>query len=397
MCEAYGKIEQTVRGRLRRGMTLEEALTTPIIPGGTNMKKVRYDHLGNPHESFVDMCKAWNKTENTVRSRLQRGETLEQALTRDNLDRAVKDENGVIYDNIGEMAKARGISRNTITNRLNAGMTLEEAVSMGKLAGRGISTACKDHRGTEYKSIAKMAEAHEIAVGTLRTRLKSGWTLEEALTTPTNYRETYRDHEGREFKGLQAMCKYHGISVNAYKLREKKGWSIEKILTTPTIDIMVGKKCVDHEGREFDNFTEMCRYYNKVPGVVQARLSRGWDLKDALTIGSIDQTKEIVSIFGKSMGIEELSIKCGISESVLRKRFTRGLEIDVAVVATEKSVDLKYIGLDGRAYYKVVQIDELMTARDVVKHFKPELICEYDKINPQGLYRPYKKGHKRMK
>lgn len=42
--------------------------------------KLSIDHTGTPHDSFSNMCKAWGKNTSTVRSRLKRGISLSEAL-----------------------------------------------------------------------------------------------------------------------------------------------------------------------------------------------------------------------------------------------------------------------------------------------------------------------------
>lgn len=49
---------------------------------------------------------------------------------------------------------------------------------------RKCSFACADHLNREYSSKKKRAEAYGLPHSTVEFRLKSGWTLEEALTIP---------------------------------------------------------------------------------------------------------------------------------------------------------------------------------------------------------------------
>lgn len=41
------------------------------------------------------------------------------------------------------------------------------------------------------------------------------------------------DHTGREFASVSKMCRFWGISEQLYSSRLKAGWSVEKALTTP--------------------------------------------------------------------------------------------------------------------------------------------------------------------
>lgn len=43
-----------------------------------------------------------------------------------------------------------------------------------------------------------------------------------------------KDHTEREFASITKMCHFWGISEQLYSSRLKAGWSVEKALTTPT-------------------------------------------------------------------------------------------------------------------------------------------------------------------
>lgn len=45
-----------------------------------SLGRLSIDHKGNIYNSFNDMCKAWNKNTSTVKSRLKRGLSLSEAL-----------------------------------------------------------------------------------------------------------------------------------------------------------------------------------------------------------------------------------------------------------------------------------------------------------------------------
>lgn len=78
MCDAYG-VEHTVfTRRLEKGWSLEEALTLPW-----SWSKIRAckDHKGNVYSTRKAMCRAYGIHCNTFLFRIKKGMTLEQALT----------------------------------------------------------------------------------------------------------------------------------------------------------------------------------------------------------------------------------------------------------------------------------------------------------------------------
>ena len=58
-------------------------------------------------------------------------------------------------------------------------------------------------------------------------------------------------------------------------------------------------------------------------------------------------------------------------------------------VAADEVVDLIYIGIDGKARYKVTWTDKPVTARDIIERFVPHHLPMYDLIYTDEQYAPY--------
>jgi hypothetical protein len=63
----------------------------------------------------------------------------------------------------------------------------------------------KDHRGDCFKSTFEMCQAWGIDYYLFAERRKRGWSLQQALLTPTSEGSTVFDHEGHVFANEQAM------------------------------------------------------------------------------------------------------------------------------------------------------------------------------------------------
>lgn len=143
---------------------------------------------------------------------------------------------GQSYPSISAMCRAWGVSTALYYARLQRGKTLEEALGPYDPALDKRTKACTDHLGQEFPSKKEMCEAWGLRVGTFEKRLKSGFTLEEALTrdpsikgvTPT----PVTDHTGQKFPSVKAMCERWGIKPDMYYNRLRIGWSLEDTLTT---------------------------------------------------------------------------------------------------------------------------------------------------------------------
>ena len=78
---------------------------------------------------------------------------------------------------------------------------------------------CKDHTGREFASITKMCHFWGISEQLYSSRLKAGWSVEEALTTPkSKYEKCFKtNHE-----------KYGGMDINFIANIFKSGYGISR-------------------------------------------------------------------------------------------------------------------------------------------------------------------------
>lgn len=63
----------------------------------------------------------------------------------------------------------------------------------------------------------------------------------------------------------------------------------------------------------------------------------------------------------------------------------------LASVKDLRNIQLKFIGLDDRARYKVPWHEDYQTTRQVIAHERPDLLELYDKAHPDGKWNPYKR------
>lgn len=226
MCEAWGIKYGTYATRLRSGWSVEEALTGDRAHTGHG--KPCTDHTGREFESTTAMCKHWGIGAATYRQRILYGWSQEEALTSKvaPTSKPCTDHTGRTFSSVKDMCEAWGIATSVYSTRSKKGWSTEETLT-GK-------RPCTDHTGREFPSQKAMCEAWGIARPTYLQRLKRGWSLEEALTgnrTRKGHSQPCYDHEGREFPSQVAMLEHWGITRAAYNSRLKRGWSLEEALT----------------------------------------------------------------------------------------------------------------------------------------------------------------------
>lgn len=143
-----------------------------------------------------------------------------------------RDHLGNRYPSMSAMARAYGLKVSVLVSRLEAGLDIEKALTtpVGTVNPTA-SKPCVDHLGNKFSSEKKMCEFWHISYCTYRKRIKSRWSLKDALTTQ---KKQWVDHLGNKYKSCPEMCKHWNMTVSCYNYRvHSMGWSIEKALTTP--------------------------------------------------------------------------------------------------------------------------------------------------------------------
>lgn len=222
------------------------------------------DHLGNHFKSVSAMTRHYGIPRPTYISRLKSGWTVKEALTvpvlKDGSNYKTSNSLGGIVDHLGnhfsnnaQMARHWGISPSLLHRRVHdKGMSLEDALTT-PISRKHSAQEVTDHLGNKYCSRSLMAKAYGISSLTLGDRLKRGWSMEEALTTPidtSSYRKTKRvakvrvqDHLGDWYDSYYELAKAYGLSFSTlYGRVAKLGWSIEKALLTPTQERKTGTR-----------------------------------------------------------------------------------------------------------------------------------------------------------
>lgn len=79
-------------------------------------------------------------------------------------------------------------------------------------------------------TMSQWANAISVSRGTLTNRLKTGWTIEEALTVPVEKNPLTLEFQGQRLTVLQ-WAKKTGVDVRTIRYRISRGWTIEEALT----------------------------------------------------------------------------------------------------------------------------------------------------------------------
>lgn len=157
--------------------------------------------------------------------RMRKGMTLEQALKHPSLRQPVQDHEGTWFPSVRAMTRHWGISHDTFYSRhWSSGWSLERALTTPV-------HSVQDHTGAKFHSVAEMAAHWGLKYATFRQRIRLRWSLEKTLTTPVL--SGVQDHEGTRFPSVHAMTQHWGIGRSTFRMRLARDWSLEKALTTP--------------------------------------------------------------------------------------------------------------------------------------------------------------------
>ena len=152
-----------------------------------------------------------------------------------------------------------------------------------------------DHEGRKFKSCAEMCNFWGVDLELYNSRVHSRkWAKERALTTPVKTKIKLKlpttDHQGRTFESFEQLAKHYTISPKTLKNRLKSEMSLEQALTMP---VRSGPHvvCKDHLGNVYWAFTDMCSIWGVKYSTFIDRLNRGLSIEECLKKGRICKRK----------------------------------------------------------------------------------------------------------
>ena len=139
MCEFWGVDLDVYRCRVHSlKWTKERALTTPVK---TRVRRTlpTIDHQGRTFESFEQLARNYKMCPDTLKHRLKCGLSLEQALTtpvRRGQHVACKDHLGTVYYTFTDMYTRWQVKYSTFIDRLNRGLSIEVCLKKDRINKR---------------------------------------------------------------------------------------------------------------------------------------------------------------------------------------------------------------------------------------------------------------------
>lgn len=183
-----------------------------------------------------------------------------------------------------------------------------------------------------------------VGIATVRSRLKSGWSLEDALLKPKEKTIETRlgDHtvEGKVYKNLPSISKEYGITLNTIYKRYSRGCRGDDLIPLKKrknyIEVIEDKKYsfyADSVG--YATAADACRKLGVKYVTYNSRISRGLSIEQALGIEAVVDGRvargKIYLVNGDSKNIDELSQIYNVPSGTIRDRLQRGSSIRQAL------------------------------------------------------------------
>lgn len=261
MCRYYGFKPQVVYQRLSYGYSLEKALTTP--------PRCQVEFKGVIYSSFKELCRKFHINAHSVKTRLKLGWPLEKALTVPikfyNQQIVYK---GFRYRSKKSLCDAFNISRTTLDKYLLKGMTPDEAVDI-LIKKQNIAVG-----DMVFKNHYEISKLFNVSISNVYCILKASNVPEARLlmlqktSERKQHNENYWIFNGEKVNTINELAKIMDMSISWCSQRLSKYKDCKTDLFLPD---------VDYEGNKFKNFKAMCKHY-KIK--VYYAMERYWQTKD---------------------------------------------------------------------------------------------------------------------
>ncbi len=247
------------------------------------------EYKGKKYNSVLAITKELGHSYGAVYARLKRGYTLDEALSKaSNIGKGKRKEieyEGRIYPSINELLKSYNVPRHVYYRQLKKGATLEEVLS-GKKIGESNNKEI-EYEGKKYASISEFAKAYKIKPSAIYNRIKKGYPLNEVVN-PERIKTKGKsiEYEGKTFISITALANEYGLNPSTVYSRLKKGFSVKE---TVEKEIHPQKRitksnglCIEWNGEKYSSISDFARKNNLNINTAYSRFRKGMSPEDVL-------------------------------------------------------------------------------------------------------------------
>lgn len=231
----FKKSPKTISDRLNRGFSPEQAVDLEEYAIKNRIVTI-VD--GKEFRSRRKAAQYIGIAPELVGTRLRRGFDLDKALSKENLPR--KSGNEIIFDNycfenLTNACKYFDVSFGIARYRIKNNWTLPQTFNLEKPPPNTSKSAPKDifYKKKFYKSISEFADAFGQNYSLVSSRLRAGYSFAQAIGDEEikyDGKPQKLEIKGLFFQSIAEAANHFGVNYGTVSSRKKKGWSMEQAL-----------------------------------------------------------------------------------------------------------------------------------------------------------------------
>lgn len=189
-----------------------------------------------------------------------------------------------------------GVSYSNVISRLKIGWSMEDALTT-PIPEKYKKVYVVD--GVSYSTLKELGDRFGLKHDQLYARARRGWTDHEIAygkqkrpkkneVQERNLNRFVVTVAGVEYPSVADMCRQHEIKLVTYRKRIAAGWSVEEAIgIKERIDGRKSKGHFEVDGKSFSSVSSMANYYGISPNTVYARLRNGCSMEQAVGLSSL--------------------------------------------------------------------------------------------------------------
>jgi hypothetical protein len=200
-------------------------------------------HEGVTYPSLREFAKAFSLHYGKLVAQVGRGWTLREVLGIDRRQRSAHNSlevalDGKTYSSLADLAENLGLSAGSLRARLYRGLTLEEAAA-GTLKPRRGNAKKYEAFGRTWESMESFAKEYGLSASIVRRRLQRGWTLEQSVDLqPPPPR--FRNFEGHARDSKFKESRVSTVSGDVEPVPDHGGYKLYLIRNASSKKVYVG-------------------------------------------------------------------------------------------------------------------------------------------------------------
>ena len=346
-------------------------------------------------------------TSHIVSGRLLSGWSLEDALkipkTRDD-KKGIYSVDGKKYESLKALALDYALKYSTVLGRKRRGYSDKE-IAHGPLTKQGKKIV---FNGKTFNTRKALCDAYGVKYDNFKQRVHSGWSLKEALeiVKRKNTKEKKQFYKGKEYPSFKTLCQAYNKPDYIVRSRLKRGWELKDALegNKPRVDNRARR--VVGSDKTYQSIKAAAEAHGIKPATLSDRLRRGVPIEEALEIAPI-KTKSNNYHKGNPRGVVGTKItvngvtyksirKCacafGINHETLAHRLKRGLKPEEAV--STNNYNSKSIKIEGETFASIAEasrhydVDEKLVGHRLRAGFTERQAVGLDNPPPHGKRKP---------